>query len=86
MVVFSEMYRQYCIVLNANNVKNAIYKFPKYGNAHFVARFKCLICGAVHVLHACYTRVTLQLQIELSGVASVNNWRGEYSYICVHRP
>ena len=21
-----------------------------------------------------------------SGVASVDNWRGEYSYICAHRP
>ena len=22
----------------------------------------------------------------ISGVASVDNWRGEYSYLCVHRP
>ena len=50
------------IVLNANNVENAIYKFPKYGNAHFVARFKCLICGAVHVLRACYTAVANRTQ------------------------
>ena len=45
------------IVLNAYIIKNAIYKFRKYGNASFVMRFKCLIYGAVHVLYACYTAV-----------------------------
>ena len=37
-------------------------------------------------LHGHFESSRQQMRISRSGVASVDNWRGKYSYIRVHRP